>query len=239
MLPVAILCGGLASRLFPVTKTIPKALIKVSGQPFISHQLKYLHQQGIKKVILCIGNLGEILKSYVGDGSRFGLKILYSSDGNKLLGTGGAIKKALSILGNEFFILYGDTFLPVNFNSVKKAYLLSNKLCLMTLIKNDNKWDKSNVLFKNNRLIEYNKQNPSTKMRHIDYGLSVASANIFDMYSSDTFFDLSSVYESLSIKKQIEGFEVYKRFYEIGTPSSIKETEKYLIRLNKKSKFKL
>lgn len=239
MLPVAILCGGLASRLYPITETIPKALIKVSGQPFISHQLTYLHQQGIKKVILCIGNLGEILKSYVGDGSRFGLKILYSSDENKLLGTGGAIKKALPILGNEFFILYGDTFLPINFNSVEKAYLSSNKLCLMTVIKNDNNWDKSNVLFKNNRLIEYNKQNPSTKMRHIDYGLSVATANIFDMYSSDTFFDLSNVYKSLSTKKQIEGFEVYKRFYEIGTPSSIKETEEYLLSLNKKSKFKL
>lgn len=239
MLPVAILCGGLASRLYPITKTIPKALIKVSGQPFIYHQLTYLRQQGIKKVILCIGNLGKILKSYIGDGSRFGLKILYSSDESKLLGTGGAIKKALSILGNKFFILYGDTFLPVNFNSVEKAYLLSNKLCLLTVIKNDNKWDRSNVLFKNSRLIEYNKQSPSNKMRYIDYGLSVVSASIFDSYSNNSFFDLSSVYESLSTKKQIEGFKVYKRFYEIGTPNSIKETEKYLLNLNKKLKFKL
>ena len=238
MLPVVILCGGLASRLYPITKTIPKALIKVSGQPFISHQLTYLHQQGIKKVILCIGNLGEILKSYVGDGSRFGLKILYSSDENKLLGTGGAIKKALSILDNEFFILYGDTFLPINFNSIGKAYLSCNKLCLMTVIKNDNKWDRSNVFFKNSRLVEYNKQNPSNKMRYIDYGLSVVSANIFDEYSNDSFFDLSSVYESLSTRNQIEGFKVYKRFYEIGTPSSIKETEEYFSSLNKKSKIK-
>jgi NDP-sugar pyrophosphorylase family protein len=233
MLPVAILAGGLASRLLPITKTIPKALIKVSGQPFIFYQLAYLRKQGIKKIILCIGHLGEMIKSYVGDGSRFDLKILYSSDENRLLGTGGAIKKALSILDDEFFVLYGDTFLPIKFDVVEKAFLSSNKLCLMTILRNDNKWDRSNVIFRNNRFIEYNKQNPSTEMRYIDYGLSVVSASIFDSYSNEAFFDLSSVYESLSTKKQLEGFEVYERFYEIGTPNSLAETEKYLLNSNK------
>jgi NDP-sugar pyrophosphorylase family protein len=205
----------------------------VSGQPFIFYQLAYLRKQGIKKIILCIGHLGEMIKSYVGDGSRFDLKILYSSDENRLLGTGGAIKKALSILDDEFFVLYGDTFLPIKFDVVEKAFLSSNKLCLMTILRNDNKWDRSNVIFRNNRFIEYNKQNPSTEMRYIDYGLSVVSASIFDSYSNEAFFDLSSVYESLSTKKQLEGFEVYERFYEIGTPNSLAETEKYLLNSNK------
>ncbi len=229
MLPVAILAGGLATRLYPTTKTVPKALIEVSGQPFIFHQLKYLRSQGIHKVIICIGHLGNMIKSYVGDGSKFGLNIFYSSDENKLLGTGGAIKKALSILGKNFFILYGDTFLPIRYDNVEKAYLSSNKLCLMTILKNEGKWDKSNVLLKENSLIGYNKQNPSTQMSYIDYGLSITSANIFDAYPSETFLDISIIYQKLSIQNQLEGFEVYERFYEIGTPNSLKETEKFLL----------
>ena len=114
MLPVAILVGGLATRLHPTTLTIPKSLIKVAGKPFIFHQLKNLREQGITDIVLCTGHLGEMIKSYVGDGSKFDLKILYSSDGNKLLGTGGAIKKALPLLGDKFFVLYGDTFYLLN-----------------------------------------------------------------------------------------------------------------------------
>jgi MurNAc alpha-1-phosphate uridylyltransferase len=231
MLPVAILTGGLATRLQPITLTIPKSLVKVAGKPFIFYQLKYLRQQGIKKVILCTGHLGQMIKSYVGDGSRFNLKILYSSDGNKLLGTGGAIKKALPLLGDKFFVLYGDTFLPIKFNNVEKTFLLCKKLCLMTILKNQGKWDRSNVLFKKNLLVKYNKKKPSAKMEYIDYGLSILSASIFDAYSNKKRFDLSSIFETLSAKRQIKGFEVYERFYEIGTLKSIKETEKYLNKL--------
>ena len=233
MLPVAILAGGLATRLHSLTTNIPKALIKVSGQPFIFHQLKYLRYQGIKKVIICIGHLGKMIESYVGNGSRFDLKVSYSSDEDQLVGTGGAIKKALSLLGDQFFILYGDTFLPITFSDIEKAFLISNKSCLMTVLKNNNKWDKSNVLFKKDLLIEYNKKKPTTKMKYIDYGLSVVSADIFDMYSSNTFLDLSTVFEQLSAQNQLEGFKVSKRFYEIGTPRSLQETEKYVFNLNK------
>lgn len=233
MFPVAILAGGLAKRLGPITKNIPKALIEISGKPFIFHQLSYLHKQGIRKVIICIGHLGEKIKSLVGNGSKFDLDISYSSDGLKLLGTGGAIKKALSKLGDDFFILYGDTFLPIRFDTVQKAYLSSNRLCLMTTLKNDSKLDKSNVLFKNNQLIEYNKKNPSIDMNYIDYGLSVISANIFNRYQKETFLDLSDIFEKLSKEKQLKGFEVYERFYEIGSPHGIKETEEYLLNFYK------
>ena len=233
MLPVAILVGGLATRLYPITLTIPKSLVKVAGKPFIFYQLKYLRRQGIKKVVLCTGHLGEMIKSYVGDGSKFDLKILYSSDGNKLLGTGGAIKKALPLLGDKFFVLYGDTFLPIKFDLIEKDFLSSNELCLITVLKNNDKWDKSNIFFENNLLIKYNKKNPSIKMEYIDYGLSAVSASIFDSYSNEIFFDLSNVYETLSTKKQLKGFEVYERFYEIGTPTSLLETEKYLLNSNK------
>ena len=228
MLPIAILSGGLATRLHPITKTLPKALIRISGQPFIFHQLKFLRKQGIRKVVICIGHLGEMIKSCVGDGSKFDLKVLYSTEEEKLLGTGGAIKKALSKLGENFFVLYGDTFLPINFNLVEKAYLSSDKLCMMTVLKNDGKWDQSNVLFKKNKLIEYNKRKPSIEMKYIDYGLSILSADVFKSYSNKSIFDLSDLYESLSLQKKIEGYQVYERFYEIGTLNAIKETEKYL-----------
>jgi len=232
MMSVAILAGGLAVRLHPTTLTIPKSLIKVAGKPFIFYQLKYLRQQGVKKVVLCTGYLGEMIKSYVGDGSIFDLKILYSSDGDKLLGTGGAIKKALPLLSDKFFVLYGDTFLPIKFNMVEKAFLSCKKLCLMTLLRNKDKWDKSNICFKNNILQEYNKKNSSAEMEYIDYGLSILSASIFDTYSNEIFFDLANVFESLSFKKQIEGFEVYERFYEIGSINGIRETEKYFLKNN-------
>lgn len=231
MLPVAILAGGLATRLHPTTLTIPKSLIKVTGKPFIFYQLKYLRQQGVKKVVLCTGYLGEMIKSYVGDGSIFDLKISYSSDGDKLLGTGGAIKKALPLLSDKFFVLYGDTFLPIKFINVEKAFLSCKKLCLMTILKNKDKWDKSNVFLKKNLLIEYNKKNPSSKMKFIDYGLSILSSGIFSEYPNKKKFDLSDVFESLSTKNQLKGFEVYERFYEIGTHNSIKETEKYFNKL--------
>ena len=233
MLPVAILAGGLATRLHPTTLTIPKSLIKVAGKPFIFHQLKNLSEQGITDIVLCTGHLGEMIKSYVGDGSKFDLKILYSSDGNKLLGTGGAIKKALPLLGNQFFILYGDTYLPIKFDSIEQSYLSNNFSYLMTVLKNDGMWDQSNAFFVNDKLIEYNKQNPTSKMRYIDYGLSIVSKNIFDKYSEDTFFDLSDIFQYLSKQKQLVGLEVFKRFYEIGTPNSLKETEGYLSNLNK------
>ena len=233
MLPVAILAGGLATRLHPTTLTIPKSLIKVAGKPFIFHQLKNLSEQGITDIVLCTGHLGEMIKSYVGDGSKFDLKILYSSDGNKLLGTGGAIKKALPLLGDKFFILYGDTYLPIKFDSIEQSYLSNNFSYLMTVLKNDGMWDQSNAFFVNDKLIEYNKQNPTSKMRYIDYGLSIVSKNIFDKYSEDTFFDLSDIFQYLSKQKQLVGLEVFKRFYEIGTPNSLKETEGYLSNLNK------
>jgi NDP-sugar pyrophosphorylase family protein len=220
-----------------ICKNLPKVLLPINNVPFIIILINFFIKQGYNKFYVLTGYRSSMIENAIKKYDLKNIKIL--KDGKKLKGTGGAIKKSLNIIREDFFLIYGDTFLPVNFNSVEKAYLSSNKLSLMTVLKNDNKWDRSNVLFKNSRLIEYNKQSPSNKMRYIDYGLSVVSASVFDTYSNDSFFDLSSVYESLSTKKQIEGFEVYKRFYEIGTPSSIKETEEYLLSLNKKSKFKL
>lgn len=230
MYTVAILAGGLATRLRPLTEKIPKSLIRVAGRPFIEWQLDYLVHQGINRVVLCIGYLGEQIESVVDDGSRFGLEVLYSPDGPVLLGTGGALKQALPHLGEEFFVLYGDSFLPVDFRAIEASFVSEGMPALMTVLRNDNQWDKSNVLFQNGRLLEYNKHMPRQEMEFIDYGLGILSASVFDNYELGKPVDLADIYHALSLKGQLAGYEVHERFYEIGSHDGLKETEFYLLR---------
>ena len=227
MYSVAILAGGLASRLGEVTKKLPKSLIEISGKPFIFYQLDTLKSQGVKNVVLCVGHLGEMIESAVGDGRNFNLNIKYSYDGDKQLGTGGSIKKALHLLDPNFFVLYGDSLLPINFEKVQQAYN-EKKLGLMTIIKNENAWDLSNVLYLDGKLIEYNKINPKTNMKYIDYGLSILNKNAFDCFINEQIFDLSDLFALLSSKSELCAFEVYDRFYEIGSKKGMQETEDYL-----------
>lgn len=230
MYTVAILAGGLATRLRPLTEKIPKSLIRVAGRPFIEWQLDYLVHQGINRVVLCTGYLGEQIESVVNDGSRFGLEVLYSPDGPVLLGTGGTLKQALPRLGEEFFVLYGDSFLPVDFRAIEASFVSKGMPALMTVLRNGNRWDKSNVLFQNGRLLEYNKHTPRPEMEFIDYGLGILSASVFDNYELGKPVDLADIYHALSLKGQLAGYEVHERFYEIGSHDGLKETEFYLLR---------
>ena len=229
MLPVAILAGGLATRLRPITESIPKSLIQVAGRPFICHQLDYLHQQGVKSVVLCIGYLGEMIQEVVGNGSRWDIHISYSSDGLSALGTGGALRQALPLLGENFFILYGDSYLPIDFSIVEKAYLASGKKGLMTVIRNQNKWDKSNVEFDAGQIIEYNKTLMRPQMHCIDYGLGLLQSSTLVTYPAGQSFDLSKVYNDLSLAGELAGYEVFERFYEIGSHQGIADAQNYLL----------
>ena len=228
MLPVVIVAGGMATRLFPITKKIPKSLIKINGYPFICHQMDYLKQQGVKEVVICIGFLGELIKDVISTGSKWGIKVTYSSDGVSVLGTGGAIKKALPYLGEHFFLLYGDSYLSIDYSIIEKAYFNSKKKAIMTVFKNSNRWDKSNVIFHKGKLIKYDKNNHSIKMKHIDYGLSILNKKIFVRYKKKENFDLSEIYMDLSNNNELAGFEIYNRFYEIGSQEGIKEFQDYL-----------
>ena len=234
MLPVAVLAGGLATRLRPITEKIPKALVEVAGRPFIAWQLEQLRSEGISKVVLCTGYLGEMLERVIGDGRSFGLQVLYSHDGDKLLGTGGALKKAAPLLGETFFVLYGDSYLPIDFKQVEAAYAASGCSGLMTVLANQNQWDKSNALFENGKLIDYNKREPTPEMHHIDYGLGILRAESLAPYSETEPFDLADLYHALSSKSDLHGFEVYNRFYEIGSHQGLAETEHYLRQQGKK-----
>lgn len=233
MFPVAILAGGLATRLRPITEKIPKALVEVAGRPFIFRQLEYLRDQGIRKAVLCVGYLGERIEEAVRDGRAFGLEVAYSFDGPALLGTGGALRQAAPMLGQHFFVLYGDSYLPCDFRAVQEAYVRSGRPALMAVLHNGNRWDKSNVLYRDGRIVEYNKRAPRPEMQHIDYGLGIVSRDILARHpgkqAQGQAFDLSDVYHELSLAGQLAGFEVEvsQRFYEIGSHQGLLETEHY------------
>jgi NDP-sugar pyrophosphorylase family protein len=225
-LPVAVLAGGLSTRLRPITETIPKALVDVAGKPFVTRQLEYLRQQGITRVVMCLAHLGEQVEAFVGDGSSFGLEVRYSWDGPSLLGTGGALKRALPLLGEQFFVFYGDSYLPIDFRTVEQGFFASGKPALMTVLKNDDRWDKSNVLLRDGCIIEYNKRAPRPEMAHIDYGLGVLSASLLETVV-DGPVDLADIYHELSTRGLLAGWEVFGRFYEIGSHKGLNETIEY------------
>lgn len=227
LFPVAILAGGLATRLRPLTQDIPKALVEVAGKPFICRQLDYLRDQGIVRVVMCVGYRGGQIEALVGDGAAFGLKVLYSRDGPSLLGTGGALRRALPLLGKRFFVLYGDSYLPCDFPAVQRAFVASGKPALMAVLRNEDRWDKSNVIFREGAILEYNKQAPNPEMDYIDYGLGILSAAVLQSYPEGRAFDLADVYHKLSIAKELAGFEVHERFHEIGSRQGLEEAEAY------------
>jgi NDP-sugar pyrophosphorylase family protein len=224
-LPVAILAGGLATRLRPMTERVPKVLIPVAGQPFLAHQLALLRRQGISRAVLCLGHLGEMVQREFGDGSASGVRLEYSFDGPVLLGTGGALKRALPLLGERFFVLYGDSYLPIDFRPVAEFFERSGKPGLMTVYQNEGRYDTSNVVFGEGDIKLYDKKNKCPDMRHIDYGLSAFKASAFDDWPADRPFDLSDVMQRLVAHKQLAGFEVKQRFYEIGSPAGLAELE--------------
>jgi len=236
-LPVAILAGGLATRLRPITEKIPKSLVLVAGRPFLAHQLELLHARGIRRVVLCLGYLGEMIQREFG-AEAAGLRLDYSFDspgqseiqagGQKLLGTGGAIKRALPKLGGEFFILYGDSYLPIQYAPVAESFHRSGKLGLMTVYRNDGKYDTSNVVYRNGEIAVYDKKRKLPEMRHIDYGLSLFKASVFDAYPPDRAFDLAEVMGQLVSAKQLAGYETPERFYEMGSPAGLAELEELL-----------
>lgn len=231
MLQVLILAGGLGTRLGELTSKTPKAMIKVAEKPFIYHQLKLLESYGIKKVTLALGRYGKEVEKYVKGLDNINIDITVSYDGNKLLGTGGAVKKALPLLNNPFFVLYGDSYLDVNYYEIASYFsALNNKKGLMTVLRNMNRWDKSNILFENNNILKYDKNNTTPQMQHIDFGLGVLRHSAFDEFNKSEKFDLVDVYKSLLKKNELAAFEVKNRFYEIGSLEGIKETSNYILK---------
>jgi NDP-sugar pyrophosphorylase family protein len=228
MPPLALLAGGLAKRLHPLTLTVPKSLVEVAGEPFVAHQLRLLARQEITDIVICAGHLGEQIAEYVGDGARFGCSVRYSFDGDRQLGTGGALRKAIPMLGEQCFMMYGDSFLPTSFAPVVRAFEDAALPALMTVFRNAGRWDTSNVEFVGGVIRRHSKIDRTPAMLHIDYGLGMVARDALQAWPADAPFDLADFFGDLARRGLLAGFEVSERFYEIGSPSGLRETDAFL-----------
>jgi NDP-sugar pyrophosphorylase family protein len=223
MLPIVILAGGLGTRIKEVTGDLPKSMVLVNGKPFLHWQLNLLRDSGYRDFVLCVSHGAERITEYLGDGCEFGINVRYSYDGSKQMGTGGAILNATPLLGENFAVLYGDSYLPINFKEIENAFLEKECKALMTVFKNSHDFGESNIEFSNGRILRYSKKNANESMEHIDYGLSYFNANVFSNLPIDTPIDLSDIIEELVTNDEISGFEVFQRFYEVGSISGLKD----------------
>jgi N-acetyl-alpha-D-muramate 1-phosphate uridylyltransferase len=211
-----------------MTEEIPKSLIPIRGEPFIAHQLRLLRSKGISRVVLCAGFLGDMIENFVADGAKFGLDVSYSFDGDTLLGTAGAIRKALPLLDRFFFVLYGDSYLECDYESVAEAFEYSHTHGLMTIYRNDSCFDTSNVEADRGLILRYDKRTRTSRMQHIDYGLGVFASSVFEDLVPNEFRDLADVYQALLGRGELAAYEVADRFYEIGSAKGIRDLEEYL-----------
>jgi N-acetyl-alpha-D-muramate 1-phosphate uridylyltransferase len=229
-LPVAILAGGFATRLHPITETIPKSLVEIAGRPFAEHQIGLLARHGLTDIVFLIGHLGEMVRDVVGDGSRLGVRVRYVFDGPTPLGTGGALRQALPQLGEAFFVLYGDSYLECDYGAIERTFTAGGKSGLITVCRSDDRLDRPNVGMKDGRIVKYDKVRITPDMRHIDYGLSAFKASAFSRLSPapGDAFDLTLVYQALLARDDLASVEMPTRFYEIGSPSGLAATRDYI-----------
>ena len=230
MLPIVILAGGLATRLGSISKKQPKSLIEINAKPFVDWQLELLIKNGYTDFVFCLSHLADLIQNHLGDGSKRGVKIQYSLDGEEQLGTGGAIIKALPLLGKSFAVIYGDSYLPIHFNKVEEFFLSKKLDALMTVYANKGKFDSSNISFVDGQILEYQKGSDEPHFQHIDYGLSYFNSSVFRQFPRAEKLDLTEIYRNLVIRKNLGGFEVSERFYEIGSISGINQLSAYLER---------
>ena len=230
---VVVLMGGLGTRLKDFTKDCPKSLVEVCGRPFFDHQLDLMTAWGFKKFVFLIGYKADMIEEHYGDGSSRGISIKYSYDGEKLLGTGGAVRRAYDLLEDDFLLMYGDSFMDIDYAETLYRYQrgkAAGARALMTVLRNNDRFDKSNVVMDGGRLVLYDKHNPTPDMDYIDYGVCVYEKSLFEGYADDEAFDIADIQHDLSVKKEMVAQIVTKRFYEIGSPGSLAEFSEYVKR---------
>ena len=226
MPPVCVLAGGLGSRLGERVQAAPKPLLEVADEPFLSHQLRLLASCGVSEVVLCVGYLGELIERTVG-ARLHGVHIRYSYDSPGLDGTLGAVRRAVPLLGTRFLVLYGDTYLRIDYADVVRAWQESRLPALMTVLRNEGRWDTSNVDYAEGRVLSYDKRSPKREMNWIDYGLGGLTAEALEAVGTPER-DLGALYTALAAEGRLYGYEARERFYEIGTPAALAETDAFL-----------
>ncbi len=226
--PVAVLCGGRATRLGKAAEGQPKALVDVAGRPFLDRQLGLLRRQGFRRVVLLVGHLGQLIAAHVGDGSACGLDVRCVPDGPLLLGTGGALRAAQAQLGDLFFVLYGDSYTDVDFGGLLATLAREPQAeAVMAVLRNEGRWDTSNVVFRDGRLLRYDKREIGADMTHIDYGIALLRASVLERVPPGEPCDLGDLYRDLVAQGRMIGHEVQRRFYEIGSPAALDEARRF------------
>ncbi|NLT28545.1 MAG: NTP transferase domain-containing protein [Dehalococcoidales bacterium] len=224
---IVVLAGGLATRLGDLAQNRPKSMVNINGKPFLQHQLELFKRQGIFRVLICLGHLGEQIESHFGDGNHFGIDITYSYE-NKPLGTAGALKNAGRFLDDIFFTIYGDSYVFLNFSDAWHYFQSNNKLALMTVYKNNNLFDTSNTVIRGDHVLKYNKHEKAADMNYIEYGVNIFRKDIMSGIPEDSFYELGDVFTPLIEEEQLLAYEVKERFYEIGSPKGIEEFKKFI-----------
>ncbi len=223
---VVILAGGLATRLGNLTESRPKSLVELLGKPFLAYQLELLKNSGITDVVLCTGHLGAQIQETFGDGGRHGVHIRYSPE-EKPLGTAGALKNAEPLLKDIFILMYGDSYLFLDFPKIMSFFLSQNKLGLDTVFKNNDDYDKSNIAIKNNLVAKYSKVEKTKDMIYIDYGAAIFRKEVLRQIPENRFSSMEDLFIRLIGMEQLLAFEVNERFYEIGSPQGLKDFEEF------------
>jgi NDP-sugar pyrophosphorylase family protein len=224
---VAILTGGLATRLGDLTRNKPKSMLKIRGKTFLEYQLELLKRAEIKNIVLCIGHMGEQIERHFGNGRNYGVNIEYSLE-DKLLGTAGALKKAEALLNEVFFTMYGDSYLFLDFPAAMRYFKSQNKLALMTVYRNYDRYARSNTVVEGNSVKNFSKKERTGGMVYIEYGANIFNKEALRMIPENQFYSLDDVFHRLVEMDELLAFEVKERFYEIGSPQGVKEFEEYI-----------
>lgn len=224
-----ILAGGLATRMRPITLTLPKAMIEVAGRPFIDWQLEKLKSSGFAEVIMCIAHLGEQIRAHVGNGQRFGLRVRYSEEGPKLMGTGGALRRALERLDDTFLVTYGDSYLPFDYAAPLRALdAASDCDAVMSVFKNEGKWEASNVATNGAFVLRYEKGVQDPAFDHIDYGAIALRRSAVETIPDDQPSGLDALQTRLAKARRLRAYVAAERFFEIGSPEGLLALKSHL-----------
>jgi NDP-sugar pyrophosphorylase family protein len=225
---IVILCGGLATRLSHLTKYTPKSMVDIEGKTFLEYQIENLKKQSIKDIVLCVGHLSEKIEEYFGNGEKLDVNIKYSYDKEKLLGAIGALKNAEPLLKDTFFIMYGDSYINVDFHKVRDYFMLHDKPALMVVYKNQDKYDRSNLIIQDNMVVGYGEKERTRDMIYIDYGTSILRKKVLENVPVDTLYSTEQFFSDLVKKRELMAFEVQERFYHIGDLEALEEFRSHI-----------
>jgi N-acetyl-alpha-D-muramate 1-phosphate uridylyltransferase len=224
-----ILAGGLATRMRPLTLNTPKALLDVAGRPFIAWQLERLAECGYTDVVVCVGFLGERVREFVGDGGHFDLKVRFSDDGPRLLGTAGAVRAALNLLAPSFLVTYGDSYLPFDYAApLRDLEQNPEALGTMSVFRNAGQWDSSNTAVAGNRVLGYEKGSREAALDHIDYGALALRRSVIERLAVGETHGLDSILTELAQRSVLRAYTAEQRFYEIGSAEGLRDLEEFL-----------